>query len=148
MADLTVTAARLRKMEAIEARLIPMIADEAINKGQVVYRKANGNAGLARGNAVGTSKVVGVATTSVLAGVAFEALHYGRLAGYDLSGVDPGETMYLSAATAGAIADTAPSTAGQVVVPIGTVHTMTDVPRTKFLFVDVSLSADYAAIEA
>ena len=146
MADLTVTAAELRLLEVIEARLIPMIADEAITKGQVVYRKSTGRAGLARGNAVGTSKVVGVATTSVPSGTAFDALYHGRLVGYDLSGMDPGETVYLSAATAGAIADTATTGSTNVLVALGTVHTMTDGAATKFLFIDVPQNTEPAAI--
>lgn len=146
MADITVTAAELRLMEVIEARLIPMIADEAITKGQIVYRKSTGKAGLARGNAVGTSKVVGIATTTVPAGTAFEALYHGRLAGYGLGSIDAGTTVYLSAATAGALADTATTGATNVLVAVGTVHTMTDGSATKFLFVDIPQNAEPAVI--
>lgn len=146
MADLTVTAAQLRIMESIEARLIPMIADEAIDKGEVVYRKATGRAGLARGNAVGTSKVVGIATTDVAAGTAFEALYHGRLAGYGLGSVDAGSTVYLSAATAGAVADTETTGATNVKVPLGTVHTMTDGTGTKFILFDIPQNAEPAVI--
>lgn len=141
MADIAVTAARLRIIESIEARLIPMIAGEAITKGQAVYRATDGTAMLAQGDAVGTAKVVGIATKNAAAGVAFEALYHGRLAGFDLSGVDPGETVFLSAATAGAVADTAAAGTGNVVAAIGTVHSMTDVAGTKFLFVDVPQNA-------
>lgn len=148
MADLAIqtTGAQLRLLEVIECRLIPVIADEAITKGQVVYRKTNGRAGLARGNAVGTAKVLGVATTSVAAGRPFEALHYGRFAGADLSAVNPGTTLYLSSATAGAIADAAPTGTGNVAVPIGSVHVMTDVAGTRFVFVDVPQNAAYTAL--
>lgn len=146
MADLTVTAARLRPIEGIEARFIPMIADEAIDKGEVVYRKTNGNAGLAQANAIGTSRAVGVATTSVPAGTAFDALYHGRLAGYDLSGMDPGETVWVSVATAGALTDTQPVTSTQVPVAVGTVHVMTDPSATKFLFVDIQQSGALAAL--
>lgn len=148
MADITVTAAELRPMEVIEARLIPMIADEAIEKGQAVYRKTNGRAGKAQANGVGTAKVVGMATTSVPAGTAFEALHYGRLAGYGLSAVDPGSTVFLSAGTAGAVADTATTGATNVLVPLGTVHTMTDGSSTKFVFFDIPQNAVPAVIGA
>lgn len=144
MADIAVTAARLRILESIEARLIPMIADEAIDKGEVVYRKTNGRAGLARANAVGTSKVVGIATTSVPAGSAFEALYHGRLAGYTLG--DPGTTVFLSAATAGALADTETTGATNVLVAVGTVHSMTDGSGTEFLFVDIPQNANPAVI--
>lgn len=128
MADLAVTPTRLRPMEVIEARLIPMIADQAITKGQLVYRKATGRAGLATAN----EKPVGVATSSVNAGMAFDALHYGMLAGYGLADVAPGAVVYASG-TAGAVSDTAATPS----VPIGTVHTLTDVTFTKVLFIDI-----------
>lgn len=146
MADLTVTAAQLRPMEVIEARMVPMIADEAITQGQVVYRKSSGRAGLARGNAVGTSKVVGVATRNAAAGGAFEALYHGRMAGYNLSAVDPGSTLYLSSSTAGAVSDTATTGATNVKVALGTVHTMTDGTNTKFVFFDIPQNAEPAVI--
>lgn len=146
MADLTVTAANLRELDAVEGRRIPMIADEAVAKGQAVYRKTNGRAGLARGNAVGTAKVVGIATSDAVAGGAFEALIWGRLVGYGLGAVNPGATVYLSSATAGALADAAASGTGNVVAALGTVHTMTDVAGTKFVFVDVPQNAAPAAL--
>jgi predicted RecA/RadA family phage recombinase len=137
MADLSVTASRLRFMEGIEARMIPMIADEAIAKGQPVYRKTNGRAAKARANAVGTAKVVGVATSDAAAGEAFEALYHGRMVGYDLTGVNPGSTVYLSAATAGAVDGAVVAGTGNVVAALGTVHTMTDVSSTRFIFFDI-----------
>lgn len=146
MADVTVTAARLRIQENQEARLIPMIAGEAITRGQVLYRNTDGTARLARANAVGTSKVVGVATKNAAAGAPVSALYHGRLAGFDLGSINPGTTLYLSAATAGAVADTAPSGTGNVVAAIGTVHVMTDVAQTPFLFVDVPLNAEPVAL--
>lgn len=141
MANLTATPSRVRFMEGIEARLIPMIADETILKGQPVYRKANKRAGVARANAVGTSKVVGVATTDGIVGRPFEALHYGRMVGYDLAAVTPGSTVYLSASAAGAIDGAAVTGIGNVAVPLGTVHAMTDVAETLFIFFDISQNA-------
>jgi hypothetical protein len=82
--------------------------------------------------------VVGIASTSVAAGSPVDVLYHGRLAGYDLSGVDPGDTIYLSKATAGALADAAATGTDAAVVPIGRVFTMTDPDATKFLFVDIS----------
>lgn len=141
MADLTITTANLRELDAVEGRRIPMIADETITRGQVVYRKTNGRAAKARGNAVGTAKVVGIATSDAVQGQPFEALFWGRLVGIDLSALDPGTTVYLSAATAGAIDGAAVTGTGNVAVPIGTVHVMTDVTGTKFLFVDIPQNA-------
>lgn len=146
MADLTVVAKELRPMEVIEARLIPMIASVAIAKGDVVYRKADGTADLARANAVGTSKVVGVATTNAPVGGAFEALYHGRLAGFTLTTMDAGATAYLSAAVAGKVADTETTGSANVLVGVGTVHTMTDGTSTKFLFVDIPQNASPAVI--
>lgn len=145
MADITVTAGRVRIQESIEARLIPMIAGAEIGQGQVVYRMADGRAGVARANATGTAKVVGIATKAAKAGVAFEALYHGRLQGFELGAVTPGTTVYLAAATAGALADGAPATVGQVKVAVGTVHTMTDVAGTPYLFVDVPQNAEPVA---
>lgn len=143
MATLTVTAANLRMLDVVEARLIPMIANVAITKGQPVYRIASGTgkAGLARANSVGTSKVVGIATSDAAAGGSFDALYFGRLVGIDVSGLNPGDTVFLSSATAGAIDGAIITGTGNVVVPLGTVHCMTDVSGTKFLFVDVPQNA-------
>ena len=146
MADLSVTASRLRPLEGIEARMIPMKADAAILKGQAVYRKPNGRAGLARANAVGTAKVVGVATSDAGIGEAFEALYHGRMVGHDLSAVDPGSTVYLSAATAGAIDGAVVTGTGNVVQALGTVHTMTDVSSTRFIFFDIPQNAAPVAL--
>lgn len=133
MADLTRTLNRVRPLEGIEMRAIPMIADEAVEAGQALYRKANGRAGLASSGAAGTAKVVGIATTSQSAGRGVEALYHGRMVGFDLSALDPGATVY-SSDTAGAVADAAPTANG---LALGSVHTMTDVSSTKFVFFDI-----------
>lgn len=139
MATLTITAAQLRELDAVDGRRIPMIANVAITKGQVVYRIGSGvgKAGLARANAVGTAKVVGIAVSDAAINQPFEALHVGRLVGIDLSGLNPGDTVYLSSATAGAIDGAAITGTGNVSVPLGTVHSMTDIAGTKFMFVDI-----------
>lgn len=143
MAAITVTAANLRELDAVEGRRISIKADTGVTvtKGQAVYRKTNGRAGLARANAVGTSKVVGIATGNAAAGDTFEALFWGRLVGLDLSALDPGTTIYLDETTAGALDGTATTGTGNVAVPVGTVHVMTDVSGTKYLFVDIPQNA-------
>lgn len=141
MADLTVTLDRVRILEVIESRLVPMIADEAIVKGQPVYTKTTGRAGVARANAVGTAKVTGVASRSCAVGEAFEAQHYGGLTGYDLSGVDPGKTVYLSTAAGGKLADAAATGTGAAVVPLGTVMVLTDPGKTRYIFLDIPMNA-------
>lgn len=135
MADLTVTASRLRPIEGIELRAIPMIAAEAITKGQAVYQNASGNAALANASAAGTvGALVGIATTDAPAGSAVDVVYHGRFAGFDLSGMSAGDPVYVSD-TAGALADAA----GTVSTRIGRVFVMTDPSKTKFLFVDVQL---------
>lgn len=141
MADLPVTPARVRILEVIESRLLPMIADEAILKGQPVYRKINGRAGVARANAVATAKVIGIASRDCAIGEAFEAQHYGGATGYDLSAVNPGTTIYLSTSAGGKLADAAATGTGAGVVPIGSVQVLTDPGQTRYIFVDISLSA-------
>jgi len=133
MADLTVTAAQLRPIESIELRTVSMIAAEAITKGQAVYQNTSGNAALADASASGTvATLVGIATEDAAAGRAVTVLHYGRLAGYTLTGLNGGAAVYVSD-TAGALADAA----GTVSKIVGRVFRMNDIDRTKFLFVDV-----------
>lgn len=135
MADLTVTASRLRPIEGIELRAIPMIAAEAITKGQAVYQNSDGQAALADASAAGTvGTLVGVATSDAPAGGGVDVVYHGRIAGFDLSGMDPGAAVFVSD-TAGALADAA----GTVSTRIGRVFVMTDPSATKFLFVDVQL---------
>ena len=142
MADLTATPDRVRTLEVIESRMLPMIADEAIARGQPVYRKTNGRAGVARGNAVATAKAVGLATTSCAPGSAFEAQHYGGMAGFDLSATDPGTTIYLSVTAGGKLANAAAVGTGAAVVPLGTVQVLTDPGQTRYIFLDIPLNAE------
>lgn len=141
MADLTLTAAQFRPMEGIELRTLNGIADEAITAGQVLYRKTNGKFGVARGNAVGTSKVAGIASSSAAAGAGVEAIYHGRVVGWDLSSINGGVTVYLSITAGGLIADAAAVGTGNVVVPLGQVHAMSDRDVTKYLFIDIPLNA-------
>ena len=141
MADLAVTAANVRELDAVKNDRVTMIADEAITAGQVVYRKTNGRAAKARGNAVGTAKVVGIATAAAGQGDSFKALYRGRMVGHDVSGLNPGVTVYLSAATAGAIDGAAVTGSGNVVATLGTVHVMTDVGATKYILFDIPQNA-------
>lgn len=133
MPDLSVNHAHVRPMEVIEARMIPMVADEAITRGTVLHRKANGRAAAADG----TRNVIGVATNDAQPGRGVEALYHGRMVGYDLAELEPGAVVYLGAA-AGALADTG-------TVPLGTVHVMTDVHSTRFVFFDISQAGNVTA---
>ena len=51
-------------------------------------------------------------------------LERGSAYGFDLSGINPGGQLFVSAATAGDMADTAPVTSTQFVVPVGEVRTI------------------------
>lgn len=138
MADVTVTASKLRIMESIEARTTTHFAASAITKGQACFVKTNGDAELGKADAVATGPAVGIATHDAAAGEPVTLLHYGRLAGYTLG--NPGALVYLSKATAGALADAAPTGTDAFVQPIGRIMEMTDGTGTEYLFVDISLT--------
>lgn len=147
MADLTVTAANVREGNAIHNRRLSILPDDTITAGMPVYRKTNGKAARGRGNAIGTSKLVGIALAAgVAGGPVIEALYQGPLFGIDLSGMNPGTTVYLSSATAGKLTDTAPTGTGNVVVAVGTVHVLTDQAQTKYLLVDIRQNAEPVAL--
>ena len=138
MADITVTAARLRILESIEARTITAFAGAAITKGQACYITSTGTAALAKADAVATGPAVGIATHNAASGQPVTLLYHGRLAGYTLG--DPGTIAYLSETTAGALADAAPDGNNEFVQSIGRVMEMTDGSGTEYLFVDINLA--------
>jgi hypothetical protein len=96
---------------------------------QPVYTKVNGNVDLARANASGTTEVLGlVHDTSIAASASGNILVDGVLTATtgqwdavtgDSGGLTPGSIYYLSAATAGNLTKTAPTTVGQYVVRVG-----------------------------
>jgi hypothetical protein len=141
-----VQADQVRIVESIEARTRTYIAGVAVTRGQLLYRLANGNAGLAQANAVGTAKPVGFATSDVAAGQPVDVLHHGGLAGFDLAARNPGTTIYLSAGTAGAADDARTAALGTVVVPVAIVDCDTTPARRRFLFVDIRQAADPVAL--
>ena len=146
MATIPVLAGQVRIVEAIETRKRTATADVDITEGQVVYKLANGKVGLARANAAGTAKPYGIASKNVAAKRAGEFVHYGGLAGFDLSGTNPGTTVYLSSATAGAVDNARTSGSGNVVVPIAVVDNDTNPNLRRFLWVDFSLAGDPVAL--
>jgi hypothetical protein len=110
MADLTVTAARLRPIEGIEKRTKTLIAGVAITKGQLVRQNASGQFVLADASAAGTLLgLVGIATSDAPAGTAVD--------------------------TAGAVSNTA----GTVSTKIGTVFVLTDPAATRYIHIDIQL---------
>jgi hypothetical protein len=85
--------------------------------GDVVYIDAADGAKKAKADAAATSKAIAFATATVTAGSSGSYQTSGVLAG--LAGLTAGSTYYLSAATAGAMSVTAPSTVSQYVVKLG-----------------------------
>lgn len=147
MATLTAaSAANIRPLDAVNIRTIDLIAGATITRGQAIYEDTNGLAQLARGNAVGTAKVAGIATVDAVAGQPVTLIRDGRMVGWDLSSVNAGTTVYLSSGTAGAIDGAAVTGTGNVAVPLGTVRTMTDVAKTKYILFTIPQNAAPVAL--
>lgn len=149
MADVALTAANISPVNETQAEISTMIAAAAITKGQAVYQDTNGKANLARANNTGTVQTLrGVALNDAAAGRPVNVLEHGSVFGFTVSGLDGGDQIFLSAATAGALADEAPSTNGQFVVPVGEVRAIFEgATGTKVLHVDINTShVAYVAI--
>jgi hypothetical protein len=101
------------------------LAFEAVSQGQALYsRSSDGKVGLAIANdTFDKANVVGFAQTSKLAGETVRVLIVGMLG---TTGLDPGEIYYLSAASAGSITTTPPSSAGHYVTRVGEAATSTE----------------------
>ena len=91
---------------------------EDVVKGQVLYSRASdGQVGKAiASDTLDKATVAGVAETSKSAGQSLKVIVAGIVA---TSGLDLGDQYYLSAASAGAIVKTPPSSAGQYISRIG-----------------------------
>ena len=97
--------------------------------GAPVYVSAADSVQAARANAIGTSKVVGLVYDTTISAAATGLIAVsGTLAATtgqwdaitgQTGGLTPGADYYLDAATAGKLSTTAPSAAGQFVVPVG-----------------------------
>ena len=100
------------------------VAFENVVQGQALYARASdGQVGLAIANdTLDKALVAGVAETTKTAGQSVKVIVSGIIA---TSGLDFGDQYYLSAASAGAIVKTPPSSAGQAVVRVGEASTAT-----------------------
>lgn len=146
MADLTSTAAQLAPT-GHDCVMKPYTAAVDLTAGQWVYLNSSGKLALARANGVSTSYVLGVVSRTVKAGQTVSVIRKGRVAGIDVSGMAYNANVFLSAATAGAIADAAASGTGNVVVPIGRVDCINEGPTpVKVLYVDVPFNTVLAAL--
>lgn len=102
--------------------------------GTPVYCSASGAMNLAKAAAAATAECIGLVPAAVLAAaiglaqevdsVTLTTAQWDAVAG-TTGGLTPGTRYFLSAATAGLLTATAPSTAGQFVVSIGTALTST-----------------------
>jgi hypothetical protein len=94
------------------------VAFEDVVQGEALYARASdGQVGKAfAGDTEDKATVIGFAQTSKFAGEQVRVLIFGILAS---SGLNPGDLYYLSAASAGAITITPPSSAGEYVTRVG-----------------------------
>jgi hypothetical protein len=148
MADLTVTAANVSPTNDKQFARRPYLAAATITAGQAVYLNTSGKVNLARANAAGTTRMRGIALQSAVLNAPVDVMWQGPVYGFDLSGLAYGASVWLSAATAGALTDTAPSTTGQYVVPAGRVDCVTEAGSTptKVLMLDINQSATYTVL--
>lgn len=90
-----------------------------INDGQVVYISgASGNrpeATLAKSDAIATSRIIGVATQNIADDAQGMVTTFGIVRGYNTSALVAGDKLYLSAATAGLLTKTAPTSPNYLV---------------------------------
>jgi len=117
MADLTYTEAQvsLTYVNPSHAETYNVRLAEAVEAGQVLYQLASGLWGLADANAAGKHRARAIALESAGSGSTISVVARGVLDGYDLSGMDYDDPVYLSD-TAGDLADAAGTT--EVVVGV------------------------------
>lgn len=138
MADITVTAAKVKHISSVPFDKRSYIAAEALTAGQALYMLAAGTVGIADANAAGKQQFRGIALESVGAGDAVSVLHSGEVEGFTLAG-NANTFAYLSD-TAGALADAA----GTMTVVAGRIVCRTDDAATKVLRVDTQWLANWA----
>lgn len=144
MANLAlVTANRVYVVEAFEQMTLP--AAEAITAGQVVrLDTSTGKFTKANASSAAEGRAYGIATKTAAAGVAVTALRRGVMDGFDLSGLDYDDTVYMSD-TDGMLADST----GTLDIAIGRVIPATGVPTgtafDKVLLLDFAAAGEAAA---
>lgn len=134
------TGASVKAIFVNQAEQYPGLAGEALTNGQVAYLATTGKYGLADANASGKEQVRGIVIDSAGANQGTTILFRGHVGGYDLSGLDYGDLVFLSD-TAGGLDDTASITLS---VAVGRVVPMSDKDLTKVLYVDSSITANWA----
>lgn len=147
MADLAPTAAQVAPVNETQYTAKTYIAAVAITAGQAVYLNSSGKAALAKANATGTiQNFLGIALNTAAAGKPVEVQKGGSLYGMNITGMAYGAKAYVSAATAGAVADTITAGTGNFIVAVGTVQPMSDADLTKVLYLEVSYKDIFTAL--
>lgn len=131
MADITVTAALVGRVDPETDEVYDFIAGVTITAGQAVYLDATtGRLGLADANDAGKEQFRGIALNGGGAGQAITVLKRGRVYGFTLAGAYDSRA-YLSN-TAGALADAV----GVMTVACGRVVPLSDSTPTKVLYIE------------
>lgn len=100
-------------------------AETIIKKGQAIFTMANGHIALAKADSINTAKVIGLASEDIDLTAIGPYIKIGSIEmdnWNDVIGASelvPGSSYYLDVSVAGRLTSTAPTTAGQVVCPIG-----------------------------
>ncbi len=131
MANLTVTAAQVRRVYPDRDEAYDVTASTAVTAGQAVYCvTATGKYAAADGSAAGTAQVRGLALNDAAAGETFTMLVRGVVAGFTLSSQNFDDRIYLSDTDSGILADSA----GTVSIVVGRVVRANDSSATKLLY--------------
>lgn len=125
MADVAMTTANVfRVLES--TKQISAVAGEDLAAGDAVrYVPSSTGAGKvvkAQGDTAGNGRVIGIAARTAKSGYPVTVIMEGVVDGYALGDLNYGVDVWLSAATAGALATAAPATTGNAVVVVGKVH--------------------------
>jgi hypothetical protein len=129
MANLTVTSTQVAQVFPLESIVRTYKAAVALDAGTAVYVDANGKVNKADGN--GSSPVNrfrGITLETVGAGQDVDVISEGEISGFDLSGLDYDDEVFVSD-DAGLLADAAGTTS----LSAGRVHAMNDGAKTKVL---------------
>lgn len=131
MADITVTAAQVRRVYPDRDEAYDVTASSAVTAGQPVYAvTGTGKYAAADGSAAGTAQVRGLALNDAAAGESFTMLVRGVVAGFTLTSQNFDDRIYLSDTNTGILADSA----GTVSIVVGRVVRANDSSATKLLY--------------
>lgn len=140
MADLVRTADSVAVQYPMQAEIYPVILTETATRGQAGYEvAATGKVGIADANGSGKQQFRGIILEPGAAGQGVSLLKRGACQGWDVSGMDYDDLVYLSD-TVGELSDTV----GTMTVPVGRVMGMSDAARTKMIYFDANWITTWA----